>query len=230
MSEVGYNHQSGESDIVNRIVRAIVLIVVALILAVVSVSFAVHHMRLKFEEEYKGITDAKMHSVCDVVQKTVIGDEIVNDPTSAIEKYNAVFSLMLADTSEDSLSKEDYALFLYSGGQLSLLTTSDDQVEFLVVDTPIAEWLSKDNSITTLEGDEGSESVLVPVVDSTGKCVAVFEYKCTFDSLKKLGNELENRILKAVIVSCAAGVVLFLIQIFIPKLIMSSGKKGGQTL
>lgn len=229
MSEAGYNRQVNESDIVNRIVRAVVLIVVALILAVVSVSFAVHHMRLKFEEEYKGITDSKMRTVTDIVQKTVSGDELIGDTQGAITKYNSVFPLLLADTSTDSYSKEDYALFLYSGGQLSLLTTSDDTASFAVVDTPISDWLSADNSTSTVYGDN-SESILVPVADSTGKCVAVFEYKCSFGELSRLGNEVENRILKAVIVSCAAGVVLFLIQLFIPKLIMRSGRKGGQTL
>ena len=229
MSEAGYNRQVNESDIVNRIVRAVVLIVVALILAVVSVSFAVHHMRLKFEEEYKGITDSKMRTVSDIVQKTVSGDELIGDTQGAITKYNSVFPLLLADTSTDSYSKEDYALFLYSGGQLSLLTTSDDTASFAVVDTPISDWLSADNSTSTVYGDN-SESILVPVADSTGKCVAVFEYKCSFGELSRLGNEVENRILKAVIVSCAAGVVLFLIQLFIPKLIMRSGRKGGQTL
>ena len=229
MSEVGYSRQVNESDIVNRIVRAVVLIVVALILAVVSVSFAVHHMRLKFEEEYKGITDSKMRTVTDVIQKTVSGDELIGDTQGAITKYNVVFPLLLADTSTDSYSKEDYALFLYTGGQLSLLTTSDDTATFAVVDTPISDWLSADNSTYTVYGDN-SESILVPIADSTGKCVAVFEYKCSFNELSKLGNEAENRILKAVIVSCAAGVVLFLIQLFIPKLIMRSGRKGGQTL
>ena len=229
MSEVGYSHQGNESDIVNRIIRAVVLIVVALILAVVSVSFAVHHMRLKFEEEYKGITDSKMQTVADVVQKSISGDELVNDPQGSIEKYNVVFPLMLTDTSTASYSKEDYALFLYTGGQLSLLTTSDESATFAVVDTQISDWLSADNSITRIDG-ANSESLLVPVVDSTGKCVAVFEYKCTFGELSKLGNEVENRILKAVIVSCAAGVVLFLIQLFIPKIIMSTSKKGGKGL
>ena len=100
---------------------------------------------------------------------------------------------------------------------------------FAVVDTPISDWLSADNASTTVNGDN-SESILVPIADSTGKCVAVFEYKCSFGELTKLGNEVENRILKAVIVSCAAGVILFLIQLFIPKLIMRSSRKGGQTL
>ncbi len=225
MSDVSLGHPNGENDVVNRIVRAIVLIVIALILAVVSVSFAVHHMRLKFEEEYRGITDDKMQAVCDVVQKTVSGDEIVENTQAAVEKYQVVFDLMLADTSGESYSKEDYALFLYQGGELSLLTFSDDKTEFEVVNRSISEWLSADNSIyTTVNAD--SESVLVPIADNTGKCVAVFEYKCTFDSLRKLGNESENRILKAVIISSAAGVVFFIIQLFIPKLLMRS-RKGG---
>ena len=225
MSDVRLGRRDGEYDVVNRIARAIVLIVVALILAVVSVSFAVHHMRLKFEEEYKGITDDKMQAVSDIVQKTVSGDEIVADTQSAITKYSTVFDLMLSKTSSESYSKEDYALFLYQGGQLSLLTTSDDKIEFEVVNRTISEWLSSDNSIYTTRGAE-AESVLVPIADSTGRCVAVFEYKCTFAALRKLGNESENRILKAVIISSAVGVVLFIVQLFIPKL-LSRGKKGG---
>ena len=225
MSDVSCGRQNNESDVVNRIVRAIVLIVIALILAVVSVSFAVHHMRLKFEEEYKGITDTKMQAVADVIQKTVSGQEIVNDTQSSIDKYKTVFDLMLADTSTKSYSKEDYALFLYSGGQLSLLTASDEKAEFEVINKNISDWLSADNSIYTAKTDT-YESVLVPVTDEAGKCVAVFEYKATYKELNKLGNEVENRILKAVIISCAVGVVLFMIQLFIPKLIMRS-KKGG---
>ena len=99
MSDVRLGRRDSEYDVVNRIARAIVLIVVALILAVVSVSFAVHHMRLKFEEEYKGITDDKMQAVSDIVQKTVSGDEIVADTQSAITKYSTVFDLMLSKTS-----------------------------------------------------------------------------------------------------------------------------------
>ena len=45
------NRSVNRSEMLNKIVRAVILIVVSLMLSIMSVSFAVHHMRLKFEEE-----------------------------------------------------------------------------------------------------------------------------------------------------------------------------------
>ncbi|MCQ2466155.1 MAG: hypothetical protein MJ166_01415 [Clostridia bacterium] len=230
MSETTYGQQVNESDVLNRIIRAIVLIVVALILAVVSVSFAVHHMRLKFEEEYKQITDYKMQSVTDIVKRTVSGDELVADPQASIEKYSTVFGFMLTDVSSASYSKENYALFLTSGGSLSLLTASDDTADFDLVKISLSSWndSANNNQVYTLI-EEDHESVFVPIVDSQGKCVAVFEYHCTFDDLSKLGNEAENRVMKSVILTVAVGIVFFFIFTFVPKLLFKN-KNGGQTL
>lgn len=230
MSETSYGQQVNESDVLSRVIRAIVLIVVALILAVVSVSFAVHHMRLKFEEEYKGITDYKMQAVTDIVKRSVSGDEISQDPQAAITKYSTVLSFMLTDVSSASYSKENYALFLNQGGALSLLTTSDDTVEFDLVKIPLSSWNDSDNANKTFfYTEEDHESVFVPIVDSQGRLVAVFEYHCTFDNLSLLGNEAENRIMKSVILTVAIGVVFFFIMTFVPKLIFRN-KNGGQTL
>jgi len=220
---------ASRNDLVNRIIRAVVLIVVALILAVVSVSFAVHHMRLKFEDEYRGITQDKMSQVSSIIQLSVNGDEIVQDPQAAANKYSAIFNLILADTSESSFSSEEYGLFLYSNGELTGLTCSDvnNTDEYLVLNKDISEWLTSDNDLYIYTSDE-FDSVLVPIADSTGKCVAVFEYKTTYDDLDKLGNVVENRILKAVMISVFVGIVIFLVQLLIPKIIKRySSTKGG---
>lgn len=224
------NRSINRSDMLNRIIRAVILIVVSLLLSVLSVSFAVHHMRLQFEEEFKNITDTKMQQVCDVVKMTVNGDEVMADPNMAAAKYNDVFALMLADTSTNDVSTESYGLFLYSEGKLTMLLShgADSEDNFAVTGRDISTWLSSDNSSATIYGDN-YESVLVPVSDSSGRCVAVFEYKCTFSDLNDLGDTFEGRILTAVIVAVAAGVVLFIIQLIIPKIVLSS-RKGGQRL
>ena len=51
---------------------------------------------------------------------------------------------------------------------------------------------------------ENYESIIVPIIDSTGMCVGVFEYKCTFSELYDLGNKLEGRILTAVVIAVLA--------------------------
>ena len=88
------NRTANQADVVNRLIRTVILIIVSLMLSVLSVSFAVHHMRLQFEEEYKTIADTKCSSVCDVVRRTLDGDEIAANPQDAAVKYNEVLSLM----------------------------------------------------------------------------------------------------------------------------------------
>ena len=226
------NRAAHQAEVLNRLIRTIILIIVSLMLSVLSVSFAVHHMRLQFEEEFKTISDDKIESVCDVVRRTLDGDEIAADPQTAAVKYNEVLSLMLADVSTQSFSAESYGLFLYSDGRLSVLMNHGPEAPeaFEVASRDISEWHNADNVPTTIEGDN-SESLLVPVADSSGRCVAVFEYKCNFSGLKTMGNEFEGKILKCVIIAVAAGIFVYIVQLIVPKFIHRSGSgKGRQTI
>ncbi|MBR1797695.1 MAG: hypothetical protein IJ757_06775 [Clostridiales bacterium] len=226
------NRASNQADFLNRIIRSIILIIVSLMLSVFAVSFTVHHMRLQFEEEFKTISNDKISSVCDVVRRTLNGDEIAEDPQGAAVKYDNVLSLMLADTSTKSYSSESYGLFLYSDGRLSVLMNRGPEAPeaFEVASKDISDWLNANNEPTTIYGDN-SESLLVPVADSTGRCVAVFEYKCNFNNLKVMGDEFEGRILKAVIITVCAGIFVYILQLFIPKIVQRSRNgKGVQRL
>ena len=124
MPDYSNSRKVNESSALNRIIRGTVIIVVSLALAIVSVSFAVHHMRLQFEEEFKSISDRKITDISNVVGMTIHGDEIIADPVNATTKYTSVFNLMLANMSDDDFSDESYALFLYSGGQISPMILS----------------------------------------------------------------------------------------------------------
>ncbi len=224
------NRAAHQADVLNRSIRTVILIIVSLMLSVLSVSFAVHHMRLQFEEEYKTIADDKIESVGDVVRRTLDGDEIAANPQDAAVKYNEVLSLMLADVSTQSYSSESYGLFYYSDGHLSVLMNQGPEApeSFEVASRDISEWLTAENEPTFIEGDN-TESVLVPVADSSGRCVAVFEYKCNFNNLKTMGDDFEGRILKSVVIAVAAGIFVYIIQLLVPKIIRSSGK-GRQSL
>ena len=226
------NRAAHQAEVLNRFIRTVILIIVSLMLSVLSVSFAVHHMRLQFEEEYKTIADDKIESVGDIVRRTLDGDEIASNPQDAAVKYNEVLSLMLSDVSTQSYSSESYGLFYYSDGHLSVLMNQGAEAPeaFEVASRDISEWLNADNVPTFIESDN-SESVLVPVADSTGRCVAVFEYKCNFNNLKTMGDDFEGRILKSVVIAVAAGIFVYIIQLLVPKIIKRSGSgKGRQTL
>ena len=223
--KTGYN--DGKSDVFNSIVRAVILIIVSLLISVLSVSFAVHHMRLQYEEEFKSISHDKIYQVSDVVKMTVDGNELRNDPATAASKYASIFDLMLADTTSEDLSTENYALFSYLNGQLTMIVSNgNDASEFRVASADVSEWLTGTFAPQYMD-DEKTMSVLVPITDDTGMCIGVFEYKCSFSGLSNLGDEIESRIFLAVIICLAAGIVLFVIQEVTIRLLRKKQGKGG---
>ena len=226
MANLQSEHTAERNDVAGRIVRICILIIVSFVVSIAAVSFAVHHMRLQFEDEFKKISDNKMQQVSDIVRMSIDGDDLTSNTVNAPAKYGALLDLMLVDTSKENLSAEGYGLFGLSNGQLSLLLSHgvNDPSEFAVAGRDISEWMSKTSENMVLEG-RNYESIIVPITDSTGKCVGVFEYKCTFGELYEIGDKLETRILTAVIIAVLAGVVLFAIQEVLVRLF--SGRQNG---
>ncbi len=228
MSNIHGDPKAGQTDFVNRLVRIVILVIVSFLISIAAVSFAVHHMRLQFEGEFKRISDTKVEQVCDIVKRTIDGDDISADSGAAAQKYSTVFNLMLADTSTENLSQESYALYAYKDGQLSVLLYNGaaSEKDFAVAGRKVSDWL--DGSFeNTVVGGANFESIIVPITDSTGMCVGVFEYKVAYDGLYDIGNTLESRILLAVIISVVAGVILFIVQeIFVKIMRSKQGDKG----
>ena len=226
MANLQSEHTAERNDVAGRIVRICILIIVSFAVAIASVSFAVHHMRLQFEDEFKKISDTKMQQVTDVVRMSIDGDDLVSNTVNAPAKYSNLLDLMLADTSTENLSAEGYGLFGYSQGQLSLLLSRgvNDPSEFAVAGRDISEWLVGTSEQTVLHG-ENYESIIVPITDSTGMCVGVFEYKCTFGELYDIGDKLEGRILTAVVIAVLSGVLLFALQEITLRILRNRQKK-----
>ena len=143
MSNMSGDPKAGQTDFVNRLVRIVILVIVSFLISIAAVSFAVHHMRLQFEGEFKRISDTKVEQVCDIVKRTINGDDISSDSGAAAEKYATVFNLMLADTSTENMSQESYALYAYRDGQLSVLLYNGaaSEKDFAVAGRSISEWL-----------------------------------------------------------------------------------------
>ena len=230
MANLRNDRAQEKGNVVDRLVRIVILTIVSFIVSIAAVSFAVHHMRLQFEGEFKSISDKKISQVCDVAKICIDGDDFTSATVNSPLKYGSILSLMLADTTSENLSAEGYGLFAYKDGQLSLLVSEGvgDTSEFAVANRDISTWLNGKYDPTTVTG-QNYESIIVPITDSTGMCVGVFEYKCTFDGLYDLGNKLEGRILTAVIIAVVIGVVIFILQELLIKLLhRRQGNSGAQ--
>ena len=229
MANLRNDRAQERGSVVDRLVRIVILTIVSFIVSIAAVSFAVHHMRLQFEGEFKGISDKKIHQVCDVAKICIDGDDFTSNTVNSPLKYGSLLSLMMADTTSENLSAEGYGLFAYSNAQLSLLVSEGvgDTSEFAVANRDISTWLGSDEP-TVVKG-QNFESIIMPIKDSTGMCVGVFEYKCTFDGLYELGNKLEGRILTAVIIAVVIGVVIFVFQELLIKIFRRrQGNAGAQ--
>ena len=229
MANLRNDRAQEKGSVVDRLVRIVILTIVSFIVSIAAVSFAVHHMRLQFEGEFKGISDKKVHQVCDIAEICIDGDDFTSATVNSPLKYGSLLSLMMADTTSENLSAEGYGLFAYNNAQLSLLVSEGvgDTSEFAVANRDISTWLGSDEP-TVVKG-QNFESIILPIKDSTGMCVGVFEYKCTFDGLYELGNKLEGRILTAVIIAVVVGVVIFILQELIIKILRRrQGNAGAQ--
>ena len=108
MANLQSERTAERNDVTGRIVRICLLIIVSFVVAIAAVSFAVHHMRLQFENEFKRISDTKMRQVTDIVRMSIDGDDLVSNTVNAPAKYSAVLDLMLVDTTKENLSAEGY--------------------------------------------------------------------------------------------------------------------------
>jgi hypothetical protein len=207
------------------VIKAFVLALFAVVISVVSVSFAVHHMRLGFESEYADVYETKIISLATTSALVINGDDIVLDPAAAGQKYAAVINLLLPNNSEDNYSAINFGIYQYKDGQLFLVHESKENVLSSSQVQP-SNWLKADLKPYIIRSDK-SISILIPITDSQQNVVGLFELKGQYFGLNDYGDVLEGKILFAVIVSVSIGLLLFSIQYAIPKILSVSKKNWG---
>lgn len=210
-----------------KVLRVVILVIFSLVLAIVSVSFAVHHMRIGFEREYRSIMETRVTTAAENASLMINGDDIVNDPANAAAKYASVLNLLLSDTNDEDYATQAFGLYAYTNGSLSMLVESDSDM-LISGDVAVSDWLTKDLTPYIIS-DQYEIHYLVPITDSTGKAVGLLEISGNSEEIVLLGNTVESRVLSSVIVAVLCGMVLFALQYAIPPLlglITKTGKEG----
>lgn len=215
------------SNAAGKVAKILFLSLFALALVVVSVSFAVHHMRLGFEKEFDRILVNRIRTDATNAALAVNGDDIVNDPAQAAVKYSSILQYMLMDANEDDYTNQAFCLYNYSNGSLSVLAAKES--DMLIASTiPVSEWLSSE--IKAYERhDQYVYHYLVPITDSEGKVCALLELSAKSEQLGEKGNDLEKVILKTVIVAVLVALFLFSLQYIFPPIISLVSKKQSES-
>lgn len=205
------------SNAAGKVAKVVFLSLFALILVVISVSFAVHHMRIGFEKEFQRNLKARIQSDAKLSAMAVSGDEIVNDSAAAAVKYSAVLPYMLMDTNEDDYTTQAFGLYNYSNGSLSVLTGNESNL-LVAMDIPVSDWLTAEQEPYEIE-EKSEYHYMVPIKDSEGKVVALLELSCQTKPLNDMGNKLESMILSTVLAAVLVAMALFALQYIIPPII-----------
>lgn len=224
------NENPKDTNQLASVVKAIVLAMFAVVISVVSVSFAVHHMRLGFESEYADMYENKIMNLATTSALVIDGDDIVADPATAGQKYSTVIGLLLPQNSEDKFSSIDYGIYQYQNdnqlGVLHVVYESSTEKVFSASQVPISNWFTADlQPYTVVTGKK--ISVLIPITDSQKNVVGLFEINGQYSGLDNYGDVLEGKILLAVIVSVSIGLLLFSIQFILPKILSVRKKNWG---
>ena len=137
--------KSSASNAAGKVAKIVFLSLFALVLVVVSVSFAVHHMRLGFEKEFQKTLIQRVQTDAGNAALAVSGEEIKADSSKPAQKYSSVLPYMLMDVNDDDYTTQVFGLYEYTNGSLNMLTGNDS--DLLIAKTiPVSEWLTSEGT------------------------------------------------------------------------------------
>ena len=208
--------------------RVVMLALLAMVIGVLSVSFASKHMRQGFEGEYKLGVDVKIRELAILGSSMINGDDIIANPQEAGRKYERVLSAAIVNTTDVSQCIKFFALYAYSNGELIPLCTNSPS-ELTAASINVSDWLTAQGNPYELERGE-SLTILTPIRSSDGSVVGLYEFVGSYHFLKNFGSTIEQKVLVAALISLSAGLVLFSLHYLIPALIMilRKNRKGGR--
>lgn len=217
------------SNAAGKVAKIVFLSLFALVLVVVSVSFAVHHMRLGFEKEFQNTMIRRVQTDAVNAASAISGEEIKADSAKAAQKYSAVLPYMMLDTNEDDYSTQAFGLYEYTNGSLTMMTGNDSDL-LVAMSIPVSEWMTTEMTPYEVRG-KNVYHYLVPIRDQAGNVSALLELSAQSRPINEMGNRLESKILSTVIVAVIVALLGFSLQFIAPPILrLISNKNTEATL
>lgn len=218
------DNKSTASNAAGKVAKIVFLALFALVLVVVSVSFAVHHMRIGFEKEFQRTLIQRIRTDAVNASVAVSGEEIKTDSAKAAQKYRSVLPYMMMDTNEDDYTTQVFGLYAYSNGSLAMLTGNDSDL-LISMKIPVSEWLTTEGTPYEVK-EENVYHYLVPIKDQEGKVSALLELSAQYKPIDEMGNQLESKILKTVILAVVVALAGFSLQFIVPPILRLVSRKN----
>ena len=212
------------SNAAGKVAKVVFLSLFALVLVVVSVSFAVHHMRIGFENEYQRTLIQRIQTDAGNAALAVSGEEIKEDSSKAALRYKGILPYMMMDTNDNDYSTQAFGLYEYNNGSLTMLTGHDSDL-LISQKIPVSEWLTAEIAPYEMK-EENVYHYLVPIKDNEGKVSALLELSAQYRPIDEMGDKLESKILSTVIVAVVVALIVFALQYVIPPIIRIVSKKN----
>jgi len=207
-------------------IRILLLALFTVATAIVAVSFAANHLRSGFEREYQDQMNHTLRETSSAIALMIRGDDLVNDPVMAQNKYSAAIPAVLVDSGADQKVSKSFGLYAYTNGSLVTLIQSTS-TGLKALEVPVSEWLTVEAGPYYIY-DDTRTVVLTPIKDGQGKVTGLLEVQGSFSFLNSFGSQLERNVLLVVLLCVAVGIVLFSVQFILPLIVNSIRKKGGR--
>ena len=211
------------------ILKGFMLSLLALVIGIVSVSFASHHMRIGFEREYKDRLADKIKNMAILSAEVIHRDDLTANNQIAAQKYESVLHAMMKN-SEDITAQnvKSYALYTYSNGALTVLYQSSPS-GFQAMSIPVSQWLKPSGEPAFIQMNN-QMTVLTPIKNSDGNITGLYELSFTYSFLNKFGNLIERSAITGSFMVLILALFLFALHYAIPTvidIISSLRRKGG---
>ena len=213
--------EKGKTNIYSMvgILKVIILALLALVVGVLSVSFASHHMRIGYEKEYEIRQEKEIKSIAALSAKAISGDDIAINPQFSAQKYESVLQAMiLKNNGEVSQKTKLYAVYSYSNGTLTSLCKNTADNNLRTPQLPPSEWIN--NAPEPSFYNVGRMmTVLTPVRNSEGNIVGVYELSYTYSFLDSLGNSIERKTLIGSFMVLIIALIIYSLHYVVPLVI-----------
>ena len=221
-------HSETESSSLAGPLKVILLSLLAMVVGIVSVSFASQYMRNGFEREYREDFHAGIRDLAELSSRLVLGDDLTGDPAAAAEKYSKIIPAMFVRGTDDTVGSLFHGVYAYGNGSLTILYQNAPSGLF-GDKMDVSKWLTAAGTPFFLEGADFF-AVMTPVKSSDGTIVGMVELVGSYTFLQSFGNTLDGKALMTATISFIIGISFFSLHYLIPsvmKIFQIKKRRGG---
>ena len=193
--------------------KVLMLSLLALVVGILSVSFASQYIRHGFEREFSVDYQNKLSDLASVSASLIRGDDFAENPAAAAEKYSALLPAMFPNRTEAMQGDMFYGVYVYGNGVLTPLY-QNAPASLIGNRIDVSKWMASPVPLV-IEGDD-SLTVLTAIKSGDGTVVGLYELSGSHSFFRGFGATLEGKVLFTATISFVIGILAFSLHYVVP--------------